>query len=203
MDSNPITNNKGGGIKFDTSNFTLKNLLVLGNGTAGSGTGTSFGGINVSAAGQSGQMSVFNVSLINNKADDGATASAALCPINPPELITNTVVIGNSGASGTEIQNACKTAMGGTAISYSSFVGAGVNTNHNLELTNCGGGGANASTIEGAIFFSPAQSDYHPLKGGTAPCTLVGQGTPTGAPSNDLDGTARPSPPSIGAFEPH
>lgn len=84
----------------------------------------------------------------------------------------------------------------GCAATFSAWVGgSGTGTQ---DLTTCG---ATAAQRAAAIFDNPTTGDYHPKKGGSAPCTLVGLGTATGAPMRDLEGTTRPSPPSIGALE--
>jgi hypothetical protein len=186
LDADFISFNKGGGIKLDTTDFALTNLLLQGNGKTGTGTGSSFGGINESAAGEVGKMSLFNLTVVDNKSDDGAVASGLQCQIMAP-TITNTVVYTNLGAGGTEVQTACK-----TSLTYSAFVGAGVvNANHNQDLMGC-----SPSIFDSTNVANP----YTPAKGGLKPCSLVDDGTNTGAPDHDLIGTSRPQP-SAGMFD--
>ncbi len=74
-------------------------------------------------------------------------------------------------------------------MSNNAFVG-GTGTNENLPV----------SRGLTQLFVKPTNGDFHPLKGGTAPCTLVDQGTSAGAPDHDLDGDPRPLP-AGGAFD--
>ena len=82
LDADLLRDNKGGAIKLDTTDFALTNLLVLSNGTAtqGANNGSTFGAIDVSAAGELGKMTMANLTIVGNKADNNATASAMQCP---------------------------------------------------------------------------------------------------------------------------
>ncbi|MGZ3438421.1 MAG: choice-of-anchor Q domain-containing protein [Polyangia bacterium] len=75
-------------------------------------------------------------------------------------------------------------------------VGGATSNNENIPLTGCG---------VSDLMVDPTNNDFHPKKGGVRPCTLVDQGTNTGAPATDFDGTARPQPASgtddIGCYE--
>ncbi len=68
-----------------------------------------------------------------------------------------------------------------------------------LTVTNCDvqGGYAGTGNINADPLFNNAPNDLHLQFG--SPCT--GAGTANGAPNADLDGNARPNPPSIGAYE--
>jgi hypothetical protein len=180
--------NTAGGILLQSTDFTLQNLLVVGNGTAGS-SGSAFGGI--SATGTSARANVINNTVVNNNMKTGALAASGVGCVSGGAFFNN-VAVGNSGGAA-EVDTA------NCSPTYSSYVGAiATGTNHNQDLTTCG---ANATAIEGVIFYSSATGDYHPKMGGTAPCTLVGLGTSAGTPTYDLDGKTRPSPPAIGALE--
>lgn len=195
LDSDLLRDNKGGAVKLDTTDFALTNLLILSNGSAtmGATPGSSFGGIYVSAAGEVGKMNIANVTVVGNKADNNATASAMQCPITAPKTI-NAVVFGNTGPAA-EIQTACVGTVATPTVSYSAYVG-GSNTMNNLDLTGC---------TAAMLFTSAGGGDYRPVKGGTKPCTLVDQGTNVGAPDHDYAGTSRPQPvggtDDIGAYE--
>jgi hypothetical protein len=67
---------------------------------------------------------------------------------------------------------------------------------NNQELATC------AATD---LFVAPASGQYQPKKGVSAPCTLVDDGTNSGAPDHDLTGTPRPQPlggtADIGCYE--
>jgi hypothetical protein len=56
-----------------------------------------------------------------------------------------------------------------------------------------------------SLFTDPGNGNFSPVKGGSPPCTLVNQGTNTGAPDHDYAGTPRPQPAGgaddIGAYE--
>jgi hypothetical protein len=99
--------------------------------------------------------------------------------------IVNSVILGRW--SDLEVGATC-------AASYSSYVGARA-AGHNLDPASCG---TNVPAIENALM----TVSYWPIRGGAAPCTLVGMGTSVGAPTVTRDGVQRPSPPSIGCYEP-
>lgn len=182
--------NAAGGIYLSGTDFTLQNLLVIGNGASGT-SGSNFGGINVATTAT--RANIVNVTVVNNNAKTGAQAAGFTCGAQPS--IINSVVVGNAGPAVSPDLNAA-----GCLPDHSSFVGAsvaGTGTN-NQDLTTCG---ANAAAIETALFSNPSTGDYHAKMGGSAPCTLVGLGTPSGAPTYDLDGKTRPNPPSIGCLE--
>ncbi len=195
LDADLLQGNKGGAIKMDATDFALTNLLVLSNGTATQGgtNGSSFGGIDVSAIGEIGKMSMANLTVVGNKADNNATASAMQCPVTAPKTI-NTVVFGNTGPAA-EIQTACIGTVATPTVSYSAYVG-GSGTMNNLDLTGC---------TAAMLFTNAAGGNYLPVKGGAKPCTLVDQGTNVGAPDHDYVATPRPQPvggtDDIGAYE--
>jgi hypothetical protein len=131
---------------------------------------------------------MFNLTVVNNLATATATAAGINC-VAAPSTLANTLVLGNQGPAMPEINAAC-------APSYSAFVGGTTSNNENIPITGCG---------VPDLLVDPAHGDYHPKKGGTRPCTLVDQGTNTGAPDHDLDGVSRPQPASgtddIGCYE--
>lgn len=186
FDSDILIGNKSGAMKVDTTDFALSNLLIHNNGTGGA-TGSSFGGVYVSAAGETGKTSMFNLAVVNNVATSTALASGILCAAAPTAL-TNTLIFGNQGPA-TEVNASC-------SPSYSAFLGATGSNNETIPLTGC------ALTD---LLVDPTNGDFHPKKGGMRPCTLIDQGTNTGAPDHDLDGVSRPQPSSgtddIGCYE--
>jgi hypothetical protein len=179
--------NAAGGLALLTSDFTLQNLLVVGNGTGGT-SGSAVGGISIT--GTSSRANVVNNTVVNNSMKTNALAASGVGCGTGGTFINN-VIVGNSGGTLQLDTTNC-------APSYSSFATAGTNASHNQDLTTCG---ADAASIENAIFASPSGSDFHPKAGGAVPCTLVGLGTAAGAPAYDLDGSARPSVPAIGCLE--
>lgn len=186
LDAGTFVGDKGGAIKTDTCDVAFTNLLIHDNGTPGA-TGSSFGGVLFSSAGETGKTNLFNLTVVNNNASTTATASGIVC-LAPPTTLANTLVLGNQGPT-TEISAGCM-------ASYSAFIGGSASNNENIPITGCG---------VPDLLVNPSQGDYHPKKGGARPCTLVDQGTNTGAPDHDLEGTARPQPASgtddIGCYE--
>lgn len=196
LDADFISNNVAGGIEVNTSNFTLTNLLISGNGkadsSAGAGDGSAFGGINLSAGGQDrAHMLMFNDTVVANLASATiASASGISCSAVP--TLANTVIFGNQGPS------AQTTA--GCQPSYSAYPGAGTNANNNQDLSSC-----QASDL----FIQKSADPYQPIKGGSAPCTLVDDGTSSfmsvNAPAHDIVGATRPQPAGgkfdIGCYE--
>jgi hypothetical protein len=186
LDADIFFGNKGGAIKTDTCDLAFTNLLIHDNGTAGA-SGSTFGGVLFSAAGETNKTSMFNLTVVNNVAATTAGASGILC-LAAPSAVTNTVVLGNTGPA-TEISAAC-------GANFSAFVGGTGSNNVNIPVTGCG---------VSDLLINPSQGDFHPKKGGAKPCTLIDQGTNTNAPNHDLDGTSRPQPASgtddIGCYE--
>jgi len=187
LDADMFVGNKGGAIKADTSDFTFTNLLLHDNGTAGTATGSTFGGILITAAGEAGKTVLFNLTVVNNVAQTTASGSGIYC-LAAPSTLSNTLVLGNTGPT-TEINATC-------GASFSAFIGGTGSNNQNIPLTGC---------AVADLLVNPSQGDYHPKKGGAAPCTLIDKGTNTNAPDHDLEGTSRPQPPSgtddIGCYE--
>jgi hypothetical protein len=179
--------NTQGGVFLSGSDFTLTNLLVVGNGTGGA-TGSNFGGINVASTGP-GAKTMFNLTVVNNQMRTGLQPSAGIgCA--PGVTLANVVLVENAGGAAEIDPTSC-------TLNNSAWTGApGGNGNH--DLVNCG---LTPAARAASIFDNPTTGDYHPKRGGAAPCTLVGLGTPTGAPTVDLEGRTRPNPPSIGALE--
>ncbi len=117
LDRDVIKNNGGGGIYLSTTDFTLTNLLVVGNGT----TTTSFGGITVPL--QATTSLIFNLTIVNNSARNsaygGITSSEALAA-------TGIVLFGNGGMA--EHDN-----------NFSPFACAfvGANSGSSIDLAGC------------------------------------------------------------------
>jgi hypothetical protein len=181
-------NNLQGGILLQSTDFTLTNLLIYKNGTLDPG-GSNFGGISVASTAT--RAMAINLTIVGNRAKAGATASGMNCQAQPS--IVNTVAVGNAGPLASPDLNGA-----GCKPDHSSFPGAA------MPGTGTANQDAMLCTLD-QLFAAAASDDYHPRKGGTAPCTLVDVGTNAGAPDHDLDGVARPQPPGgtvdIGAYE--
>jgi hypothetical protein len=180
-----IVQNNTSGVLLESSDFTLTNLRVTDNGAQGY-PNALWGGI--TATGTSARASLNSSTVVFNRLTTGATNSAGVTCVPGMTFIDN-VVVGNQGGAPEVDPATC-------APQYSSFVGAG-SANGNQDLTSCG---SDANAIENAIFAST--TSYKPKAGGVAPCTLVGLGTAAGAPTLTLDGKPRPTPPTIGCYEP-
>jgi hypothetical protein len=187
LDADTLSGNGGGGIKVDSCDVALTNLLIHDNGTSGAG-GSTFGGIDFAAAGEAGKTNLFNLTIVDNSSS-GAQASGIYCAAAPSTL-QNTLILGAT-PSFADVSTAC-------APTYSAFpfVAGPASNNENIPLTGC---------AVSDLLVDPANGDYHPKKGGTPPCTLVDQALNSGAPDHDLDGTSRPQPASgtddIGCYE--
>jgi hypothetical protein len=195
LDADIVASNKGGGILLVSSDFTFTNLLVRDNGTTGT-TGSGFGGIDIATAGETGRMTAFNLSILNNKAKTSVSVGSGFSCSAPPTTLANTVVFGGQGGGYEMLASDC-------SPTYSAFAGAmlGSPTANNQDLKAAGGPTCAATDL----FVDPNNNNFAPKKGGTTPCSLVNDGTNTGAPDHDLVGTPRPQPPGgtddIGCYE--
>ncbi|HXU69483.1 MAG TPA: choice-of-anchor Q domain-containing protein, partial [Polyangia bacterium] len=183
FDADIFTGNKAGAALLSATDFAFTNLLVHDNG----GSGASCGGISLASAGETGKMTMFNLTIVNNTAMTGALASGMLCAVSPTN-VTNTLILGNSPLA-TEVNTNCHP-------DFSAFLGATGSNNETIPATGCG---------VNDLLADPPNGDYRPKKMTVKPCTLIDQGTNTGAPDHDLAGTSRPQPASgtddIGAYE--
>jgi hypothetical protein len=172
--------------------------LVRDNGTPGV-SGSPTGGISVTNVGETGKMTIANLSVVNNKIRTSSTAIPSIaCAVFVTALI-NTVIIGNTGGNPTMEFAATDCSGPSTNFNNNAFSG-GTGTNEDLLNPPVG-----PACTQGQLFVDPANNDFHPRKGGARPCTLVDQGTPNGAPTHDLEGTPRPQPAGgnfdIGCYE--
>lgn len=171
MDQDVISNNKGGGLSLAATDFTLTNLLVSDNGSSTS----ALGGISLGSAGESGKMSVVDVTVVDNQKTTGIVPSGIFCN-SAAVAILNTVVFGNSGSSQLDATSDCM------STSYSAFPSA--TGTGNVDVTTC---------TAAQLFSGSAPTPFMPIKG-TGSCNLVDVGTNSGAPDHDLVGTKRPQP---------
>ena len=115
---------------------------------------------------------------------------------NSTLTIVNNIFAANAATAGTG-------SPAGTATAGAAATASGSSSN-NLTFGNTVNGSASSgdalgtSTVTGDPAFQSAPSNLHILLSSPA----AGAGTATGAPATDHDGTTRPNPPSIGAFEP-
>ena len=193
LDQVTLAMNAQGGAFLSSCDFTVENALIRDNGTAGTGAPASaYGGLYWT--GTSSRAQIINVTAVNNKNDTGSINPVGIACAGSGTVMFNTVVKGNSGtATGGE--------TGGCSPTYSAYNGASGTGNRDLTLCT--------STTQ--LFVDPANSDYHPLKTGVAPCNVVlvdvgtmqAQPSMVNAPDHDIVGTHRPQGAGfdIGAYE--
>src|SRR5262249_25513566 len=187
LDADLVSGNNAGGLSFITSDYTLTNLLIRGNGKPdGTSSGSAFGGINFGPGGETAKMLAFNLTIVGNHARSSASGAAGIGCALPPTTLANVVLLDNDG--GFEIlPTDCK-------ASYTAwrFKAGDLPGNNNRDLKTC---------TAADIFPTPAGGNFAPKKDATPACTLVDVGTNTGAPDHDFTGAPRSGPVDIGAFE--
>jgi hypothetical protein len=170
-----VSNNAGGGIEVASSNFTITNDLIVGNGTLGA-AGSGFGGVDIASVATTSV--IYNLTVVNNMAVDTPTGveSGITCgTTNVP--VVNTVLLGNSTLDVTPTK--CVT-------STCAYLGAG--GNGNVSLNGC----AATDVFQGANNFELLTT----ANPGKSACILIDKGaTPSAAlnvPAHDLLGRSRP-----------
>jgi hypothetical protein len=165
---------RGGAIYITTSGGTIANNTFYGNSAIGGNSGGSGGN--------------------GGNAQYGALYSDGA-------LVNNNIFDANSAVAG---------AGGVATFGAMQYLNAPSDASNNLFHANTVNGVASTTDTIGTASrcFSPScpSVGYH-----AEPVNLrirlaspaSGAGTPSGAPTDDLDGITRPNPPSIGAFEPH
>lgn len=124
-----------------------------------------------------GTNTVTNCTLTGNSAPSGGAGGVYSYTSYSSNVLTNNIVYGNTGGE-----------VGDDHYTYQ---------NATVRFCDVKGGWAGTSNIDADPLFIQAQADLHLRLG--SPC--LGTGTTNGAPSNTLDGAARPAPPSRGAYE--
>jgi len=172
-----VENSGGGGgvciVNTKNGTITLTNCTVSGN-TASDGGG------------------IFNT---NSNYDSNGTITLANCTVsgNTASYNGGGIFNNNTNSNGTITLANCifYKDVGGEIADYSST--KAIITYSDIQGSYVGTGNIDADPQ----FVNAATGDLH-LKPGS-PC--LGKGTPNGAPATDLDGNARPNPPSMGAYE--
>lgn len=174
VDGNVIVNNgasSGGGIATDDSAVTVTNNIIASN------YGPDGDGIIVWDGSGVADVRVINNTIISNTAD-------GVCVGGGTVLVRNNILYGNGGAG------ICKYEPGATVTSdHNAF------WNNGWDYANVTPGTGDISADP--LFVDAAGGDYH-LQA-DSPC--IDAGTPTGAPSTDIEGTLRDAVPDIGAYE--
>ena len=171
------TGSSAGGIE----NYSENGPISVSNCTLTGNTATTYGGGGMENDIGFGPITLTNCTLTDNTAPSGyggginnfadATNGAAL-------TLSNDIIYGDTGGEVTQYESS-------TA---------------NILVTYCDiqGGYAGTGNIgDDPLLANKANGDVHLRPG--SPC--IGAGTASGAPTTDKDGTNRPTPPSIGAYE--
>jgi len=209
----------GGAIYAFNSTVNIVNNVFIGNNARGGDgyshlgtplTGTEYGGPGEGGALYlSGGGTVINNTFENNTArggnggqafngtanGGGGTAGAVSAQFTAPTF-RNNIFANNSAGSGS---GGTPDPSTGAAILAPS---APANTN-NLFYNNTVNGGISNADTKGTAFLDQVDPVFHSdtnMRLHTNSPAL-GAGTATGAPATDQDGTTRPDPPAIGAFE--
>ena len=211
----------GGAIYVFSSAIAIVNN-VFTNNTARGGSGLSHPGSPLSGgedgnAGEGGAImaggtgSIMNNTFRGNSAlgGNGGTASngsglrgsgtggGISAAGNPAPIVANNIFVGNAATSGSGQSDPSDPSSAGAVIAPNS-----PSIRNNLLFGNLVNGGPSADDSPGIatvvgdpLFHSAANSRLRT----NSPAKAAG--STTGPPATDLDGTTRPSPPAIGAFE--
>ena len=228
--SNNTAGGNGGGIfnTTDTSNTEISECTISGNSAGGMGGGvytksysgsaqvgncivsgnsaSDGGGLVVWAIGQ-GSTSQVNCLISGNSAQTSGGGLFVYADTNytynthGSNFVTNCTISSNTLASsgmGNGIvvhNNSPSTSISFTnCIVYGDTGGVGeISSPDTYTVINCDVQGSAAGLDPKFV----STTDFHLQP--TSP--ILGAGTSTGAPATDLDGTSRPNPPSIGAYE--
>lgn len=205
----------GGGIMVSGASTVITNNLIIGNRaiggqgqnnngstTPGGNGGGGYGG-GVHAA--FGTPVLFNNTIAGNSAIGGRGGSSLATAGNGGNgegggafggTHVNTIFSSNSAVAG-DGANGAPSGMNGNALVGGLHSG---DANHCLFFSNGPMTGETIGTnavLANPQFVDEANGNYR--VGTSSPA--VGAGTSTGAPSIDLEGSPRPSPPTIGAYE--
>ena len=175
-----------GGYQSGAGIFTNGSLLLRNCTFTGNHAGNYGAGIDVN----SGAATLTNCIFSSNTASDAATA------LNFGTLVmTNCTSTQNTSGSLAVYNGGTETLTNDILFNDSSAEAGGITA----VITYCDiqGGSAGTGNINADPLFVGGPADLH-LKPGS-PCLQAGTGS--AAPATDLDGTARPNPPSIGAYD--
>ena len=160
------------------SNITdVDGTITLANCTISGNTAHFFGGVENGNLG-TGTITLTNCTVSGNTSKDGGGVYNSDSRDGASRLI-NTIVYKNTGGEVTNDADSTWSATANNCDIQGRYSGTG-NIDVNPQFANA------------------SKGDFH-LKPGS-PCS--GAGTSVGAPATDKDGTPRPNPPSMGAYEP-
>ena len=216
-----IENGSSSGGTLTLTNCIFSNNITIPGSDGSAGDGGAIDNFNGNG---SGTIALTNCILTGNSAqngggiendnDSGGTITLTNCIVSGntaqyygggidnggPMTLTNCTLTGNNAPDGGGgIDNDNGTANLTNCILYGDISNEITNLS-TFTATYCDiqGGYAGTNNINAdPLFVNAASGDFH-LKSGS-PC--FGAGTASGTPAKDLDGTTRPNPPSIGAYE--
>ncbi|HEX5129035.1 MAG TPA: CHRD domain-containing protein, partial [Usitatibacter sp.] len=197
------------------NNLFVDNRAIGGNGFAGYAGGAGLGGA-IYAEG-SGSASPNAARIINNTFHDnlaqgGNGGSASGAPggdggsgvagaiYAKRTILRNNIYAGNTAAGGTPGTGSPAGAAGAGFAGSVDYGEASVTSTNNLFFASTPtlGDELGSFAVQSDPFFHAAPSNLHIASSSPA----AGAGNATDAPVSDLDNVTRPSPPSIGAYEP-
>jgi len=208
-----------GGVCAGNSSLVIRNCVIYDNTALGDGGGGGVAGGNPTTIQNS---YIINNHLASEKGPGETGGAGAVRTGLGPLVMVNTVVAGNTGDAAIHV-NHDLSLMNVTIANNSGDIIFGAPPERTLAIANsivyhnthffvaCPGESTciNYSDVQGWVgsgtgnidadprFLDAANRDFH-LKVGS-PC--VDSGTPTGAPANDVEGTARDAAPDMGAYE--
>jgi predicted outer membrane repeat protein len=195
---NAALGNDGGGIGFNNGGSGhIENSIIAGNLSDGTGGGLFFA--------EGGLYHIVNSHIVGNEANsDGAATASYIVQVE----ITNTLIISNTGVTGIDSQSDSDAVF---LLSYCDTYGNSPDGTNGVTITrtNCLGtppedgldplmsGGALPGGVGPAFASEWLSYDYRLQFGSPA----IDAGTPTGAPTTDIEGTPRDAAPDMGAYE--
>ena len=206
--ANTATYDRGGGGGVYNENSDDSVMVTLTNCTITANTAADGGGV-LNFFYRKGVITLTNCTITANTAtyEGGGIYNYNYNSSGMVSLINCTITTNTAASEGGGIYNYNDNLKGSITLTndiiYSDSRGEVVNSSYSdpiaiVTYSNVQGGSSGTGNInKDPLFVNAAIGDLH-LKPGS-PC--LGVGTADGAPSTDLDGTPRPNPPSMGAYE--
>jgi len=174
---------KGGAVSASvssnhTSSTTATNCIFVGNSASSDGTAIDSTGNAVAVS-----MNVTNCSFYGNSytGSSPSTQGAISADGSTTVTVTNSILYGDS-----------------TPLEISTLHTPSSRLVQFTDINQAGFAGSNGNINSDPLYLDPINGNLHIPAASPATHT----GTSTGAPATDFDGVSRPTPPSMGAFEP-